>query len=395
VIDIQTAAESFTRTFGREPEVFASAPGRVNLIGEHIDYAGGWVLPVALQRGVTVAAAAGEPGKFRVHSDQYLDAGVAEYDPHGKAPAKYINFVHALALESNCPGADFAVLSDLPIERGWSSSAAFAVAISTASLALNGGIIRPSGQELCASCQRAETRAMGVRVGLMDQYASVFGQAGHALWFDPHELSMEQVPLNLGDSQLLLIDSGQPRRLASSGYNERLQELDRAYDELRRRIGGFKSFRDLNPLMILEELDELSSRSAHRLRHLVTEHLRVRAFIFTMQEGDVVNLGQALIGSHHSLSEDYMVSTPELDALCDILTATPGIYGARMVGGGFGGGVLALADNDALEVGLTEALADYERRTKLTARADLIETGDGAVVYPGAGKPELVKEWLP
>ena len=395
VIDIKTAAESFRRSFGREPEAFAFAPGRVNLIGEHVDYAGGWVLPVALKRGITVAAAAGEPGKFRVHSDKYLDAGVAEYDPKGKAPAQYINFVHALALESNCPGADFAVLSDLPIERGWSSSAAFAVAVSAASLALNGGMIRPAGEELCERCRRAEKRALGVHVGLMDQYASVFGKQGHALWFDPHELQMEQVPLGLEDGRLVLIDSGQPRRLAASGYNQRLKELEQAYEELRGRLGMFNSFRDLNPLMILGELDEISPLSASRMRHIVTEHLRVRAFIHALADGNLVDLGQLLTGSHHSLSEDYMVSTPELDALCDILTATPGIYGARLVGGGFGGGALALVDADALPGRLEEALGEYRRRAKLTATADVIETGDGAVVYPDGTTGELLKEWLP
>ena len=158
VLEIDAATHSFRETYGSDPQVFAQAPGRVNLIGEHIDYTDGWVLPMALKRGVTVAAAPGKTGRIRVHSDQFLDAGVAEFTPGLQPPSAFTSFVYALALQTDVAGADLAVVSDLPVERGWSSSAAFAVAVCAALLALSETQHLPQPLDFCRMCQRAETR---------------------------------------------------------------------------------------------------------------------------------------------------------------------------------------------------------------------------------------------
>lgn len=394
MLEIGAAAESFRRAYGGEPRVYAQAPGRVNLIGEHIDYAGGWVLPVSLSRTVAVAAGPGKAGRVRVHSDQFLDAGVAEFGPEDKPPAAYSAFVHALVLATKARGADLAVVSDLPVERGWSSSAAFAVAVAAALLALDERLLRPSALDLCLLCQRAETHALGVECGLMDQYAAVFGQAGRAVWLDTRTLRHQLVPLSLGSSTLALVDSGQPRRLAQSGYNQRRQELALALDELKRRVGEFETWRELDQDAALGALRELSETSARRLRHVLTEQRRVEQCVRALEHGDPLQLGRLLSASQQSLSDDYEVSTPELDRLCELLTAAPGVYGTRLVGGGFGGSVLTLADHDDLAKVLSEPLAEYQRQTGLEPRWDEVESGDGARVMLSDGGSERVREWL-
>jgi len=394
MLEIDAAAESFRRAYGGEPRVHAQAPGRVNLIGEHIDYAGGWVLPVALSRTVAVAAGPGKAGRVRVHSDQFLDAGVAEFGPQDRPPAAYSAFVHALVLETGARGADLTVVSDLPVERGWSSSAAFAVAVAAALLALDERLLRPSALDLCLLCQRAETHALGVECGLMDQHAAVFGQAGSAVWLDTRTLSHQLVPLKLGSACLVLVDSDQPRRLAQSGYNQRRQDLTLAVDELRRQLGDFGSWRELDTDEALGALRGLSDISARRLRHVLTEQRRVEQFARALEGGDPLELGRLLSASQQSLSDDYEVSTPELDRLCELLSAAPGVYGARLVGGGFGGGALALADRDDLGAVLSEPLAEYQRQTRLEPRWDEVRSGDGARVLLSDGGTELVREWL-
>lgn len=395
VIETTHAADSYRRTYGAEPLAYAWAPGRVNLIGEHIDYAGGCVLPVSLARGVTVAAGPGTLGRIRVHSDKFLDAGVAEFSPQEPPPEAFSRFVHELALSCDTLGADIAVLSDLPVERGWSSSAAFAVAVLSALLALKEGIAKPTAIRLCRMCQTAEANALGVKCGLLDQYAAVYGRANAAVWFDPYLEKHEYVPLSLGDAVLVLVESGQSRRLALSGYNERRRELELALQELALHLGDDTHWRELDAQAMLIKLGDLSEMAEQRLRHIFTEQQRVTQFVALMAKGDLVQLGQALSASQHSLSDNYDVSTPELDALCDILAATPGIYGARLVGGGFGGGVLALMARHALEDSLPDALTSFESQSGLATEWSEAVPGEGAMVMFPGGEPELVREWLP
>lgn len=395
------AAESFQAAFGAQPQVCSWAPGRINLIGEHIDYAGGCVLPLALDLGITAAAAPGREGRIRVFSDQYVDAGIAEFEPGqlllngGGASVAFSNFVHTLATETGITGVDIAVCSDLPIERGWSSSAAFAVSLSSAMLALAGSEQRPTALGLCQLCQQAESQALGVACGIMDQYASVFGQKGHAMYLDTASLTHRQIPISLGEAVLLSIDSGQPRQLANSGYNQRRSEFNLAISELKTHLGDFDNFRSLPLEKLIALIDRLDDPLRGRMRHVVTEEQRVAQFVRAMQEGNVVDMGQLLSASQNSLSEDYAVSTIELDLLCDLLSGQAGIYGARLVGGGFGGGVLALAHRDVIPQRLELALGAYSGGTDREPSWSLINSGDGAMVQPGMSEsPILLREWL-
>jgi len=395
VISYEQAASQFQAAYGREPEAFAWAPGRVNLIGEHLDYAGGHVLPVSLSLGVTVAAGRGRPGRVRVHSDRYLDAGVAEFDPEAKPPSAYMGFVHALVIESKATGADLAVCADLPVERGWSSSAAFAVALSAALLALEERFLRPTPEELCRMCQRAEERALGVSCGLMDQYVSIYGRATDAVLLDTRLLTHQYVPLALQEVAFIGVDSGQTRKLATSGYNQRRQELAEALAWLERWYERPVELRELDSQELLHLAEQMDYPLGSRLRHIVSEEQRVLRFVEQLQSGAVIELGRLLSASHYSLRDDYQVSTPELDLLCDRLAFAAGIFGARLVGGGFGGNVLALADRDALPNNVEEALGGYRERTGLATQWQEIVAGEGAAVKLMDEPATKLEEWLP
>lgn len=395
MIPFEDAAASYREAYGTAPKAFAYAPGRINLIGEHIDYAGGCVLPVALDYGVTVAAGPGLPGRMRVHSDQYLSVGVAEFDPNQPPPPAYLAFVHSLALETRATGANLAVVSDLPPGRGWSSSAAFAVGICAALLALEPGLAHYSPLDLCQICQRAETTALGVACGLMDQYVLIYGKYDSAVLFDTQKLSHEYVPLRLDQAELVLIDSGQPRRLAEQGYNERRSELAQALDLLREDLGPFTCFRDVDQALLLERIKLLPALLQRRARHVVTEQQRVERFVEHLRLGAVVELGQLLSASHGSLSDNYDVSTKELDSLCELLDAQAGVYGSRLIGGGFGGSVLALAHRDAAESKVSQAIAHYEARFDLNTTSEVAVPGDGAIIQPEESRgPIPLVQWL-
>jgi galactokinase len=315
------------------------APGRVNLIGEHTDYSGGLVLPAAIALGVSVEI----DGTASTVSLVSREFGPAEpFAPDGAgAPAsgwgRYPQAVAAelAALGRPAVGLEGTVTSDLPSGAGLSSSAALEVAVALALCAVSDFELEPL--ELALACQRAELRAVGVPCGILDQAGSVLGRRGAAILLDCGTLEHRFVPVP-AEAGLVVLDSGVERRLEGSGYATRRAELEHAL-----RLVGAERSTELE-LADLEQLDPLSLR---RLRHVVTENERVRRFAAALEAGDLRAAGRLLSESHASLRDDYEVSTPELD---DLVRAAEdaGAYGARLVGGGFGGSVLALADPETV-----------------------------------------------
>jgi galactokinase len=319
------------------------APGRVNLIGEHTDYSGGLVLPVAIQLGVTLTA---EPAnRIRLRSAAF--EGVAELtlegEPVAELPgwARYVAAVVQLLRPE--AGLDGTLESTVPIGAGLSSSAALTVAVARA---LSG---RPP-LELAHVCQEAEHRAVGVPVGLMDPAASLLGRRDHAVLLDCGTEAHRLVPLPRGLS-IVVLDSGTRRSLEHSGYAQRRAELER----------GLVAFPDRRPLELTVEeveaagLDDVAHR---RLRHVVAENDRVRRFVVALEQGDLSELGRLIDASHASLRDDFEVSTPALDRLAERAEAA-GALGARMLGGGFGGAVVALAEADRAEAVASVAEVAY------------------------------------
>jgi galactokinase len=295
----------------------AFAPGRVNLIGEHTDYNDGLCLPFAIELGVTVTAELHDGGEISApdleDGDRFLEGTLAELRRAGV----------------ELPGVRLAIGGDLPQRVGLSSSAALCVALA---LALYGaaGVEPPRPVRLARLCSRVESEWAGQETGLLDQLASLLGEEGCALRLDMRTLEARTVELDLHGHVLATLDSGASRRLASSGYNERRDECRRALELL-----GLESLRDA------DDASGLPAPLDRRLRHVISENERVDAAVAALESGDLAELGALLNASHASLRDDYEVSIPEVErAVAACIDA--GALGARIMGGGFGGSVLAL-----------------------------------------------------
>jgi galactokinase len=320
-----------------QPTVTAVGPGRVNLIGEYTDIAGGLVLPLAIDLATTVTGAVGGDRVVLTSADEPHPAVVRldVEDPAAATPtwARYVAGVVAeLRPEVGFTGH---ITTTLPVGAGLSSSAALEVSVALA-LGFSGTPL-----ELAQLTQRAEQRASGVPCGIMDQLASAAGVEGHALLIDCHELTVSPVPIPDG-VEVRVIHSGQARQLADSAYAERKAAVDAAEAVL-------------GPLRLLEEpaaaesLDDPVLR--RRARHVIGENQRVRTVAAALEAGDLLGVGAAMAASHASLRDDFEVSTDVLDALVERLWATPGVIGARLTGAGFGGCVVALTEPGALDEG--------------------------------------------
>jgi galactokinase len=325
----QRAAWAYTEQFGEEPELVASAPGRVNLIGEHTDYNGGFVLPCAIDRRIAVALGAGEGGLYSADFDE-----MRQIDEKDSSWADYPRGVVWAMGEAGHEIRPFsaAFAGNVPLGSGLSSSAAIEAATALALDAFFGlGVGRT---DLAVICQRAENDYLGVGSGIMDQYASLLCEAGAALLLDCRSLEARSVPLDLEGAGLALVvcDTRVERGLADTGYNDRRATCERAA-----RMLGLEELRDATG----RDLDLLSEAELKRARHVVSENARVLDAVEALEVGDFDEFGRLMYDSHTSLRDDYEVSTPELDTF--VRTAQQhGATGARLTGAGFGGCAIAL-----------------------------------------------------
>jgi len=383
----------FADIYGRQAQCVAFAPGRVNLIGEHIDYVLGCVMPCATLRGVSVAAIA-DGGTFRVCSDNFSSSQPTAFSLEDTGLEGAAAFAQAVAYELQAAPCNLLVWGDLPIAAGLSSSAALCVALAAAMLAVTRERPGLPAIELVKLCQQAETVASGTGCGLMDQYASVYGSAGQALLLDIRSLSHELLPLKLNGCRLVVVNSGQPRDLGDSSYNLRRTELAEAFAQLRHRLDYGESFRDYPRERLLDGIATLPPLPRSRLEHVVTEQTRVEQFAQALRSADLQRMGRLLSESHHSLSANYKVSTPEIDILVELLQQEIGVLGARIIGGGFGGSVLALVEEAALPGALEAALRQYRVQTGLGPDWMEVTAGGGARVWLPDGRELAVREWL-
>jgi len=359
---IAELAADFEVRFGSPPDAGARAPGRVNLIGEHTDYNEGLVLPCAIDRAA-VAWVARRPGtRARVHSrEQREPAGfdVAALRRRGDW-LDYVQGVVAALREDGVAltGFDLMLASDVPLGAGLASSAALTLAVVTALDASQG--LGLDARARARAAQRAERGFVGVACGIMDPLASALGRRDHALRLDCRDTSVEVVPWPADQAQLLVAHSGVSRELARGGYGERVAECRRALEALRASGLRIAALRDLAP----ERLPELrlEARLLRRVRHVVTENARVDAFCAALRAADLAACGALLREGMASLRDDFAVSAPELDALCEAADGLPGVYGSRLTGAGFGGCTLQLVAPEAAQAVAAALAAAFERR---------------------------------
>jgi galactokinase len=327
------AAGAFEEEFGETPGLVTSAPGRVNLIGEHTDYNGGFVLPCAIDYRIATAVGLAPDGEGALFSADFAegrplgeraDGSWADY-PRGVVWAMGQNEAEVMAFRAAFAG-------DVPLGSGLSSSAAIEAATALALDALFG--LDLSKKDLAILCQRAENDFVGVPTGIMDQYASLLCDSGSALLIDCRSLEAENVPLDLEEAgfSLLVCDTRVERGLADTGYEDRRKTCENAARTL-----GVRELRDAEE----EDLNRLEGDELKRARHIVRENTRVLEAVRALREEDFATFGRLMYDSHLSMRDDFEISTPELDAFVEAARET-GALGARLTGAGFGGCAIAL-----------------------------------------------------
>ncbi len=373
---------AFEREYGRPPEGIAEAPGRVNLIGEHVDYNDGLVLPLAIDRSVMCAWQRRDDDRTTLQSVD-VSGNIACWP--GEIPSPHhawfdygVGVVAGLADAGYRPwGLDLLTAGDVPQGAGLSSSAALEVAVAGA---LREAFDLQIGDvELALLCQRAENEYVGVRCGIMDQFASTLSRRGHALLLDCRSLAYEHVPLRLEGAGLAIViaDSAVSRELASSAYNDRRRECEEAVAELRGRLGrpSLASLRDVTPdEMRAVEVDTVPLR---RARHVVSEIARVREAVEALRRDDFARFGELMRASHESLRDDYEVSSPQLDRLVELATAQPYVLGSRLTGAGFGGCTVSLVRAEAVAAFARDVIEPCRRETGLPAKMYVTPACDG------------------
>lgn len=379
------AVRHFQNRFGGPPEVLAVAPGRINLIGEHTDYNDGFVFPVAIDRVIAVAARR-TPGHCELISEQLgigetFDANKVEIGATGgwaKHPAGVAWALRDMVFEE-IPNIQALVHSDLPVASGVSSSAALEVAFGRIWNELEDMGLEPI--ELAKLAQTAENRFVGVNCGLMDPAASALGKEGHAMFFDTRslEISYAKFPEHL---KIVLCDTGTPRALAESGYNER-----RFQCEVAAKAMGVMSLREATVELLQEHHESMDGLAYLRAKHVITENGRCQGFVGALESGNDLRIGTLMRASHESLRDDYEVSTPELDAMAESCWHAPGCVGARMTGAGFGGACVALVSQASLSEFLTFVRRQYKERTGLDGQFDVCRASEGArILDPATSK---------
>jgi len=381
--------ELFVKEFGLEPQLVARAPGRVNLLGEHVDYNEGLVLPAAIDREVQLAASlTTEPrvSLYAIDLDERaifgLDALDEKLDIEGKHLPGWALYPAAVAwtLQQTgfqVPGIQAVYKSDIPIGAGLSSSAAVEVGFGVLWQALGKWDI--DRLTLAKLCQRAENDYVGVSCGLMDQFASACGIAGQALCFDTRSLEWEPAPLPSG-AALIIADSGVRRALTGSAYNQRRAECEQAVEELKRWMPEIHSLRDISPTEFAAYSFYLPPVIRRRAEHVVKEIARVQSAVSALRREDIQAFGALMYSGHVSLRDLYEVSTPELDKLVEITRRLPGCFGSRLTGAGFGGCTISLVEEEKAPDFIQGLKIRYQQEVGHKAQVYSCKASDGASV---------------
>lgn len=380
---VRALIAAFQREFGRVPTGIAEAPGRVNLIGEHVDYNDGLVLPCAINRSV-LCAWARVPGKdIRIYSSNY-DEHARVDELHRGAPGSWKNFPRGVSFafrDARHPveGLNVAMEGDVPQRAGLSSSAAIEVAVAGA---FRDAFALPIGDvALARLCQRAEHECVGVQCGIMDQFAATLCGRDHALLIDCRSLSYDAAPLRLDEAGLSIViaNSATPRSLSASGYNDRRRECEAGVAELRRRLhrADLESLRDVTAQELEVALRQGETLPLRRARHVVSEIARVAAAAEALRQRNFEHMGGLMRESHESLRDDYDVSSPELNLLIELASAQEYVVGARLTGAGFGGCTVNLVGADRIDAFARDVIATYRERTGRPARIYITPACDG------------------
>ena len=403
---IAPITQKFEETFGSPPTFIASAPGRVNLIGEHTDYNDGYVFPVAIDKYINIAARQRTDRRVTLHASDVNDAWEFNLDAPQSIPQQapawshYLIGVASLLQVSGrkVAGIDAVITGDVPIGAGLSSSAALSVSATLAFLTAGSELVgdrfpvpENHKKELAALCQRVEHEFAGVNCGIMDQTISLLGKENHALFLDCRSLEYEHVPLNLAGHYITICNTKVKRELAASEYNKRRAECERGVDILSQWIPGISSLRDIALTDFKKHEEELPALTQKRCRYVIEENTRVLEAVSVLKARNqqitektdeaLIQFGNLMNASHNGLRDDYEVSCKELDLLTDIARSITGVIGSRMTGAGFGGCTVNIVHKDALETFQTRVRKEYQKQIGIEPEIYRCRVGNGAQVF--------------
>jgi galactokinase len=384
IVDIR---QKFEEIFGCQPATVVRAPGRVNLIGEHTDYNDGYVLPVAIDRSILMAAAPRPDRQVVLHAldfEQRTEFSLDDIQHDAQHPWSDYQRGVAFFLQERgfeLPGVNAAISGDIPIGSGLSSSAAVEVAAAYVWQVLSGFPL--SRVELALLCQQAENEFVGMKCGIMDQFISALGQRDHALLIDCRTLEHEAVKLGSGEGSprssatIVVCDTMKRRGLVDSEYNARRRECEEGVRRLQRHLPGIKALRDVSPAQFEQYQEDLPEVVRRRCRHVVYENARVLQSIEALREGDLTTFGCLMNASHVSLRDDYQVSCRELNVMVEAAWQVEGVYGSRLTGAGFGGCTVSLVAGEAVERFRAHVAAEYQAATGVEPQIYVCAVEDG------------------
>jgi len=384
-MEIDSLKKEFQRFFPGKPQIFR-APGRVNLIGEHTDYNDGFVMPAAIDFHTWVALAPRSDSTVNIRSESFADTVSVDLKNSFAAAHTWSDYVFGVLDQirrAGLPltGADILIHGEVPMGAGLSSSAAIEVATGLAVLeAQHAGSLHAQSvdrTQLALLCQRAENEFVGMRCGIMDQFISCHGRRNHALMLDCRTLEFKLLPMP-PEARMVICNTMVKHQHASGEYNQRRAACEEGVRILKQHLPSIRALRDVN----LEQLDKYSDTIPgmvyRRCRHVITENDRVQQAASMLQAGDLKAFGILMGESHASLRDDYEVSCRELDIMVELANQQPGIYGARMTGGGFGGCTINLVAAARAENFRENVAAAYEQATGLKPQVFISSAADGA-----------------
>jgi galactokinase len=385
MVNLGDLASRFQKVYPDEqPTLLVRSPGRVNLIGEHVDYCDGFVLPIAMTQSLWVMAAPRPGDSITVHSTAFNQTvSFPAGDPGQPGEPFWANYARGVAAMLGqrgirLKGASLLIHSEVPVGGGVSSSAALETGIARALLAIAGQSVEPV--HLALLCRQAEHEYAHSPCGIMDQFICGLGQADHALLLDCRSRQYEQIPFRLDESLLVIMNSQVKHEIGSSEYPVRQRQCLEGLTILQQRDSSIRSLRDVAPQMLKEVQPAMKPLVFDRCWHVVTEIERTVKAAEALRAEDLAEFGRLMVGSHQSLSQKYEVSCPELDALVEIARSVSGVYGARMTGGGFGGCAIALVARHAENALRAAILERYNGRFKRPALVYTTKAEDGASV---------------
>ncbi|HZS08830.1 MAG TPA: galactokinase [Blastocatellia bacterium] len=370
----------FSRLYGGEAKVYR-APGRVNLIGEHTDYNDGFVMPAAIGFSTWVAIAPRDDRRIAIHSENFSAGVEFDLDESGaRAGHHWSDYVRGVAVKLeetgyHLRGANLFIRGEVPIGSGLSSSAAIEVATGLA-LADTAGL-SVDRVTLAKICQRAENEFVGMRCGIMDQFVSCCGHAGHALMLDCRSLDYKLLPLS-DEARLVICNTMVKHQLAGGEYNKRRAECEAGVRHLSQFIPGIAALRDVTIEQLEQHGRDLPEVVYRRCRHVVSENARVPAAATALERGDLAAFGQLMGESHRSLRDDYEVSCNELDLMVELAGEVEGVYGARMTGGGFGGCTINLVSAGSVAQFKRTVAERYRQKTGRKPEIYVCTAAEGA-----------------